>query len=281
MSIENSISILGAAEKVFREDGMIEYINVKKYENIVVVGDIHAQYLDLLRIFKRCGWPSMDIKYLFNGDIVDRGDSSIECFLLLYALKITCPKYIFINRGNHESEMCKPRRFYNDSMELDPTGAFYREAQLGFVALPVASVINNEIYVVHGGIRGYFSIGIISELDRFDMNEFTEKIVHISLWDDPTSSCGIRKNKDRGGRCKMIGPDVTRDFISVNGFKRVIRSHTYVEKGFLRSHNKKLWTIFSAPNYCGRGNKSAVIVLNHLLERKVEIFRPKNHKKSA
>jgi len=53
-----------------------------------VVGDIHGQYFDLLRIFDHAGFPSASKNYLFIGDYVDRGKQSVEVISLLLALKI-------------------------------------------------------------------------------------------------------------------------------------------------------------------------------------------------
>ncbi|KAG7882901.1 hypothetical protein KL905_001603 [Ogataea polymorpha] len=56
-----------------------------------VVGDIHGQYYDLCKMLNMCGDPAKT-QYLFLGDYVDRGDYSMECLILLLAMKINFPK---------------------------------------------------------------------------------------------------------------------------------------------------------------------------------------------
>ena len=75
---------------------------VKIPEPVVVVGDIHGQYYDLVHMLNKAGDPSK-LNYLFMGDYVDRGIFGLECMVLLIGIKINFPKKFVLLRGNHES----------------------------------------------------------------------------------------------------------------------------------------------------------------------------------
>lgn len=68
---------------------------------VKIVGDVHGQYSDLIRMFEMCGFPP-NSNYLFLGDYVDRGKQSLETILLLLCYKLKFPENFFLLRGNHE-----------------------------------------------------------------------------------------------------------------------------------------------------------------------------------
>jgi serine/threonine-protein phosphatase 2B catalytic subunit len=60
---------------------------VKIGEPIVIVGDLHGQFYDLVHMLEKAGDPS-EINYLFLGDYVDRGIFGIEVVLTLLCIKV-------------------------------------------------------------------------------------------------------------------------------------------------------------------------------------------------
>lgn len=56
-------------------------------EPIVIVGDLHGQFYDLVHMLEKAGDPG-EINYLFLGDYVDRGIFGIEVVLCLMAIKV-------------------------------------------------------------------------------------------------------------------------------------------------------------------------------------------------
>jgi hypothetical protein len=72
---------------------------------VIVIGDIHGQFYDLLNILSHTDMLKPDIKpitkLVFLGDYVDRGINSIEVMIVLMALKIQYSQNVILLRGNH------------------------------------------------------------------------------------------------------------------------------------------------------------------------------------
>ena len=63
------ILIVEKASAVLKKEANIVRVNGK----VVIVGDIHGQYYDLLNILRKAKFGKSNKKFVFMGDYVDRG----------------------------------------------------------------------------------------------------------------------------------------------------------------------------------------------------------------
>lgn len=68
------------------------------------------------------------------------------------------------------------------------------------------------------------------------------------LWNDPGPRTGYYANS-RGLSTRTFGPDITENFLNQHRLSLLIRSHEYKVFGFEFTHNHKVLTIFSCPDY--------------------------------
>mmetsp|Transcript_10431 Transcript_10431/g.22510 ORF Transcript_10431/g.22510 Transcript_10431/m.22510 type:complete len:545 (+) Transcript_10431:64-1698(+) len=254
---------------------------------LIIVGDTHGQLADVLHILYHLGPPSAQNRYLFNGDMVDRGSQGVEILLILFAFFLADPESVIVHRGNHENEDM-------NALHADNGGGFedevmekyglsvYRHFVSSFKVMSLASVINKEIFVVHGGLTRVKNL-TIDYINTLPFQDYTaphpmssnvkEQLFSDLLWSDPTEHEGKYKS-DRGVGIKY-GPDVTTKFCSQNRLRFLVRSHQVPEdgRGFQKQHNDRCVTVFSASNYCGDGgNFGAVIVLSAANFPRYEVF---------
>ncbi|KAL0646625.1 hypothetical protein Bca4012_044916 [Brassica carinata] len=217
--------------------------------HITVCGDVHGQFYDLLNIFDLNGFPSKSNPYLFNGDFVDRGAFSVEVIITLFAFKAMCPQAIYLARGNHESDGLNERYGFHREVYYKLGRDCVELFSRAFCFLPLAHVINDKIFVVHGGLFSQDGVTLsdIRGIYRFCQPP-QEGLMCELLWSDPQTALGRAPNK-RG--CGIsFGQDVTQKFLKENNLDLVVRSHEVKDKGFEVIHNGQLITVFSAPNYC-------------------------------
>lgn len=121
-------------------------------QTLNIVGDIHGQYSDLLRIFDYAGYPSEHKNYLFIGDYVDRGKQSIEVISLLLAFKIKYPNKFNLLRGNHESQAINRSYGFYDECKRRYTVTLWTEFCKCFNFMPVCAIVEDRILCMHGGL---------------------------------------------------------------------------------------------------------------------------------
>ena len=150
-----------------------------------IVGDIHGQYYDLLRIFDYGGYPSLDQNYLFIGDYVDRGKQSIEVITLLLAFKVKFPNNFNLLRGNHECQSINKTYGFYDECKRRYSVSLWRDFGNCFNYMPVSAIIEQRILCMHGGLSpDLHSLEQIKNLDR--PNDVPENgLLCDLLWSDP------------------------------------------------------------------------------------------------
>ncbi|CAH9135534.1 unnamed protein product [Cuscuta epithymum] len=234
-------------------------INVPQGKHFTVCGDVHGQFYDLLNIFELNGLPSEDNPYLFNGDFVDRGSFSVEVILTLFAFKCMCPSAMYLARGNHESKSMNKIYGFEGEVKSKLSEKFVELFAEVFCCLPLAHVINEKIFVVHGGLFSVDGVKLsdIRAIDRF-CEPPEEGLMCELLWSDPQPNPG--RGPSKRGVGLSFGGDVTKRFLQDNNLDLVVRSHEVKDKGYEIDHDGKLITVFSAPNYCDQmGNEGAFI----------------------
>lgn len=240
---------------------------------VKVVGDVHGQYGDLIRMFDMCGYPPAS-NYLFLGDYVDRGKQSLETILLLLCYKIKYPENFFLLRGNHEcANVTRVYGFY-DECKRRCTIKTWKIFIDTFNTLPIAAIVAHKIFCVHGGLSP--SLSSINELRSIqrptDVPDYG--LLNDILWSDPADTENEWEDNERGvSYC--FNKIAINKFLAKFGFDLVCRAHIVVEDGYEFFNERTLVTVFSAPNYCGEfDNWGAVMSVSSDLLCSFELLKP-------
>ncbi|XP_036384634.1 serine/threonine-protein phosphatase with EF-hands 2-like [Megalops cyprinoides] len=147
----------------------INQVSTCQSKEITICGDLHGHLEDLLLVFYKNGLPSLEKPYVFNGDFVDRGKDSIEILLILFAFLLVYPNDVHLNRGNHEDHIVNLR--YGFTKEVLGKYRLHGKRILKllqkiFSWLPLATVIDEKVLILHGGISNTTDLSVIANADR-------------------------------------------------------------------------------------------------------------------
>jgi len=253
---------------------LIEESNVQPVRApVTVCGDIHGQFHDLMELF-RIGGVAPDTNFLFQGDYVDRGYFSVETVTLLVCLKVRYKDRVFILRGNHESrQITQVYGFYDECMRKYGSANVWKLFTDLFDYLPLTALIENGVFCLHGGLSPSIeTLENVRALDRVQEVPHEGPMCDL-LWSDPDDRAGWGISPRGAGY--TFGADVSNEFNHRNGLNLIARAHQLVMEGYSWSHEKRVVTIFSAPNYCYRcGNQAAILEVDEKLEYTFIQFEP-------
>jgi serine/threonine-protein phosphatase 5 len=285
-----AVALFDRAERLLRaEPPLLELApSAEAGDEVVVVGDTHGQFHDVLRLLEVAGPPGGARTYVFNGDFVDRGAWGLETLALLAAWKLALPAHVHLLRGNHESATCTLLYGFKGELAAKYGRGGWKPAYAAckrlFAALPLAALVARATLVLHGGLfraqptrgggkskrkREEAVLGTLQDLRRASKGGLdpgglgAARLASDVMWSDPVREPGLAENTARGIGL-VFGPDVTQAFLAANGLQLILRSHEGPDaredrtdmgdmlEGWTLDHDTpagRLMTVFSAPDY--------------------------------
>ncbi|KAH7874600.1 phosphoprotein phosphatase [Lentinula edodes] len=264
--------VLGAYEHFIKEESLVT-VNIEEGVTCDVIGDVHGQFYDLLHLYSLTGKPEPQHYLLMNGDLVDRGSWSIEVILTAFAYKWLYPKYMYINRGNHEAkDMNSTYGFEGEAKHKHGDQSYKKTNDI------LSPEGRRRFFVVHGGLfsKDEVTLDDIRKIPRVGRQPGQQGLMCELLWTDPQEALG--RGPSKRGVGIAFGPDVTKRWCTLNGVSGILRSHEVRQSGYQIEHNGLCTTVFSAPNYVDQaGNKGAYVRIDSFGEQSYFQFEATPH----
>lgn len=190
------------------------------------------------------------------------------------AYKIKYPENFFLLRGNHECAAINRIYGFYDECKRRFSIKLWKIFTDCFNCLPVAAVIDEKIFCMHGGLS--------PELTNMEQIKRIHRPVDIPdqgllcdlLWSDPDTEIQGWGENERGVSY-TFGQDVVFTFLKKHELDLICRAHQVVEDGYEFFSKRQLVTVFSAPNYCGEfDNSGAMMIVDETLMCSFQILKP-------
>ncbi|XP_069896882.1 serine/threonine-protein phosphatase with EF-hands 1-like isoform X1 [Dipodomys merriami] len=205
------LEVLFETKKILRKMPNFTHVTTSPSKEITICGDLHGSLEDLLLIFYKNGLPSENNSYIFNGDFVDRGRNSIEILMVLFVSFLVYPSDLHLNRGNHEDFMMNLR--YGFTQEVLYKYKLHGKQILKvleevYTWLPIGTIIDDEILIIHGGISESTDLNLLHRLERNKMK--TVLMPPMSVNRDQA----VDLKKDKAGKIMASGKATSSNSLS-------------------------------------------------------------------
>jgi predicted phosphodiesterase len=264
-------TLLGMSKRIYESllDGVINTLRKEppiirvKAVKAIVVGDLHGDLNTFAKIMS--AYNPKEYTYVFMGDYIDRGSKSTELLAMMLSTKYAFPNSFIMLRGDHESQLygISPQQFPYEFMDkmgnMDLLKKIYGEL---FTELPMAAVLNDKYFIVHGGIpvNGEY-LEQIEALGGGKAKVLYDNGLYLQMaWGDPTTKDGVSPTwRGDENRIRCFGPDIAAGFLRDNNMDLIIRGHTH-RLGGLRLIGRTL-TVLSTNEY--EGDKPYVVKIDN------------------
>eukprot|EP00531_Pseudo-nitzschia_arenysensis_P015002 CAMPEP_0116126304 /NCGR_PEP_ID=MMETSP0329-20121206/6265_1 /TAXON_ID=697910 /ORGANISM="Pseudo-nitzschia arenysensis, Strain B593" /LENGTH=669 /DNA_ID=CAMNT_0003620387 /DNA_START=228 /DNA_END=2237 /DNA_ORIENTATION=- len=288
-------TLCSKVRKVLEREPRVVYLQSPCY----IFGDIHGNLEDL-HFFSdniwRLGMSLTAGNFLFLGDYVDRGMSCMEVIAYLLSMKLQNPHKVFLLRGNHETrdvngweEHYGERSFIWQCRNRFDDNIGYRlweACNQVFDRLPLAAVVDQDIFCVHGGIPRPISMGnphfrgpsttriqdILNVPKVAGINppyvhedDMYQQVASDCIWSDPASAEQEMDSVDpntgygeslRGGGAICFGSKAVTEFLQEQGFSYIMRAHEAHAEGVAVSKGARVFTVFSTSKDHNQGSQA-------------------------
>lgn len=249
------------------------YPIVKVRTPVYVIGDLHGNFVDFLRIFNSIKDP-FSKTFLFLGDYVDRGQFQTETATLLLTLAVQYPSNFILLRGNHEfSDVNMQSGFYEEISQTYSQEIFDLFNEV-FAYLPFVAIIGNDILCLHGGIGP--NLKFIQQVQNIQFPYYScdkDKEIQELLWSDP-SFCIEGFSINPRGVGSLYGQVALSSFLVSNQMRVLIRGHEPTKSGVESDPRRLVYTIFSSSGYIDQESMGGFMLISREGEMKAYTFQP-------
>lgn len=252
LPIKDLISLLNDTYQILANEPNIVNID----GNVTIVTCIRGNFQSLLHVLKTAGHATKT-RYLFLGGYIGREQLSLQCLLLVLALKELYPHQVTVLQGREQNFF----DYFSMELQAKYTPLEAQQIMVGVsdvcAAMPIAAVLNEKILCLHGGLSPSIDTpDQIAAIDRFSLEDQNplEDLVH-GYAEPDQSGWGLSNSGAGFTYCQRI----FEKFMKNNNLEEMIVSRIRDCEGSSHLFDDKLLEFFSAAGYSGLRNKGAFV----------------------